>query len=139
MYWLSHLLSRRLLSWIADHFPRQSNRINSLLSRLDKNAPIAIALLRLSGLLYIPTIAAGVVRLPFRYLIYGVGLFSFMFDGATTLLGILTGHGFRILGFEPTNWSITIVLISIMAIAVLIRFMISRRKRNNNEPDQSAK
>jgi membrane protein DedA with SNARE-associated domain len=139
MYWLSYLLSHRLLCWIANHFPRLSRRITNLLSSLDKNAPFAIALLRLSGLLYLPTIVAGVVRLPFRYLILGVTMFSIMFDGATTLLGILTGHGFHLLGFAPTNWSITVVIIAMIIIAVLIRFLVSRRKKINNVHGQSAK
>ena len=128
-YWISRLLGHKLISWIGNHFPRLYKRINSLLSGSNRRAPLAVAFLRLSGLLYVPSIAAGVIHLPFRYFILGVAISSLIFDGATTTLGILTGHGFRILGFKPTNWSVTIGFIVLMILALLIQFLVSRRKK----------
>ncbi len=128
-YVLSHILGRNLLSWIGNHFPRIHKRIAVITEGSSTHIPMTIAFLRLGGLLYLPSIAAGVIRLPFRHLILGVALSSLIFDGATIILGMLTSHGFRILGFTPTNSSVIVGFIIIMVIALLIQVFIARRKR----------
>jgi membrane protein DedA with SNARE-associated domain len=128
-YWISRFLGHKLLIWIGNHFPRVYKRISNLASGSNRRVPLMVGFLRLSGLLYVPSIAAGVVHIRFRYFILGVTISSLIFDGATTILGILTGRGFHILGFEPTNWSVIIGFILIMVIALLIQLIVSRRKR----------
>lgn len=130
-YLIARLLGRNLLNWLSKRHPKQHARINDLLSRLNRRTPVAIAFLRLGGLLYVPSIAAGIARLPYRYLIMGVALSSLIFDGATITLGILTGHGFRILGFTPTNTSVVIGFIVIMVVIIVIQSIIARRKKHN--------
>lgn len=128
---LSHLLGHNVLSWLSRRFPRLYQRINEVLLNLNnRHIPVAIAFLRLSGLFYIPSIVAGVLKLPFRYLIAGVALSSLILDGASILLGMLAKHGFRILGFTPTNWSVVVGFIIIMLIVLLLQYLLARRKKS---------
>ncbi len=129
MFYLSRLLGHKMLNWFNRRFPRVYRRINDVLFGLNRHVPVAIAFLRLSGLLYVPSIVAGVLRLPFRYLLTGVALSSVIFDGASVVLGMLTGHGFRILGFQPTNWSVVVGFIVIMIVVLLIQLLVARRKK----------
>jgi membrane protein DedA with SNARE-associated domain len=131
VYWASRLLGTKLLNWIDKRFPKIRIHIERISSKLSSRAPLAVAIPRLSGILHLTSIAAGIIRLPFPSFSLGVALSALIFDGAIIILGILTGHGFRILGFTPHLWAVMAVFIALMLLILLIRFLLSQKKRDN--------
>jgi membrane protein DedA with SNARE-associated domain len=127
VYWSSHLLGRNLLNWLCRRFPRMESRIVHIADRLSNKAPIAVALPRLIGLHFPTSIAAGIIYIPYWSFVKGVALSALIFDGAISILGVVTGAGFRILGFTPHLWSIIAVFIVVMLLIIFVRFRRSRK------------
>jgi len=125
VYWVSHLLGKNLLTWLCRRFPQAEDRIERIIGQLHNKAPIAVALPRLIGFHFPTSIASGIIGLPYRSFVLGVALSALIFDGAVSILGVVTGAGFRILGFTPHLWSIIAVFIVVMLLVIVVKF---RRK-----------
>ncbi len=126
VYWASHFLGKNLLAWLCRRFPQTEGRIQRITEKIQSKAPLAVALPRLIGLHFPTSIAAGIMLLHYRSFMLGVALSALIFDGAISILGVVTGAGFRVLGFTPDLWSIIAVFIVIMALVILVKFRLSR-------------
>lgn len=127
LYWLTRLPGNAFLNWLGRRFPSIPRNLSKVETRLGKDAIIAIAIARLSGLLTVASVASGVIGLRYHYLVIGVTLSAVIFDGALLLLG--SGAGMFMPHLPP--WSIVIGLIVLLTLVWGGHFFWIRRKRRS--------
>lgn len=127
LYWLTRLPGNVFLNWLGRRFPSIPRNLSKVETRLGKDAIIAIAIARLSGLLTVASVASGVIGLRYHYLVIGVTLSAVIFDGALLLLG--SGAGMFMPHLPP--WSIVIGLIVLLTLVWGGHFFWIRRKRRS--------
>jgi membrane protein DedA with SNARE-associated domain len=132
IYWLTRFIGTVFVNWISKRYPFIQKRLNWLTEKLSRNAPVAVAIARLTpGLLTPSTVASGIICLRFYYLLLGIAISSIVADGVLLLIGFGTSHGLKYLGFAPSLWLIIVITIVIAGIAWAIQRYFPRRKRKN--------
>jgi membrane protein DedA with SNARE-associated domain len=124
LYWLTRLPGNAFINWLGRRFPSIPRGLTKIETRLGKDAILAIAIARLSGLLTVASVAAGAIGLRYYFLVLGVALSAVIFDGVLLLLG--SGMGVFLPHLPP--WAIVIGLIVLLAIAWGIHLIWVRRK-----------
>jgi membrane protein DedA with SNARE-associated domain len=127
IYWLTRLLGSAFIHWMERRFPSIPGKLATLEAKLGKQAIWAIAIARLSSLLTVASIAAGVLRLRYYKLVLGVALSSLIFDGALIILG--SGAGAFLPHLSPSALVIGIVVA--LALGWGGYFLWSKRERRN--------
>lgn len=128
LYWLSSILGNPFVRWIVKHFPRLRQTSEQLRDRLSKQTIIAVAAVRLTpGLLQVPSLTAGVLRLPYSHFVAGVAISSFIYDFALTLLGFLARIGLQNVAREMRVH--LIIWLTALMIVVIILLTVWRRYR----------
>ncbi len=127
IYWLTLAIGIVFVNWVGKRFPFLQRRMDWLTAKLSHRAPIAVAVARLTpGLLTPSTVAAGVIRLRYWYLVLGIAISSVIADGFLLVLGFGTGHGLERLGFRHL-WFVIVILVIVIGAGWAIRRYISRR------------
>jgi membrane protein DedA with SNARE-associated domain len=127
IYWLTRLLGSAFIHWMERRFPSIPSKLATVESKLGKQAIWAIAIARLSSLLTVASIAAGVLRLRYYKLAMGVALSSLIFDGALIILG--SGAGAFLPHLSPS--AVVIGIIVVLALGWGGYFFWSKRRRRN--------
>lgn len=112
LYWLTRLPGNAFMNWLGRRFPAIPRGLTKIGTGLGKDAILAIAIARLSGLLTVASVATGVLGLRYHYLVLGVTLSAVIFDGVILLLG--SGIGVFLPHLPP--WVIVVGLIALLAI-----------------------
>ena len=133
LYWISRRPGNAFLNWLGRRFPTVGQRLSKIETSLGKNAILVITIARLTGLLWIPSVAAGVLHLRYYYLALGIAISSLILDGLLLLLG--SGIGTFLPNLRP--WTIIAGLIVLLIIVWGAFVWIRRRHRPQaSEPKQ---
>jgi LPXTG-motif cell wall-anchored protein len=130
LYWLSRLswdeIERLLRRFFPGFAARFSRRVEQFERRLGKRQSIALAIARLTpGLLQVSTIASGILRIQFAYVLVGTFIAGIIYDAILVFLGGLAHYGLK--GVEQ-SYSVFIAL-GIAVLMGLISFIIGRFRR----------
>ncbi len=128
IYWLTRWIGTVFIAWISKRFPFLQRRMDWLTDKLKHRAPIAVAVARLTpGLLTPSTVAAGVIKIRYEYLIMGIAISSVAADGILLILGFTTGRGLEQLGVSLSVWIIIVIVIFLTALGWWLGRFLSRR------------
>lgn len=128
IYWLTRLIGKVFVNWISRRFPSVQKRMDWLTAKLNRKAPLAVAVARLTpGLLTPSTVAAGIIRLHYPDFILGIAISSIIADVVLLVLGFATGQGLESLGINPSWWFMIIGLLMVIGAGWTIRRRLSRR------------
>jgi membrane protein DedA with SNARE-associated domain len=126
LYWASRTLGRPLLNWIGKRFRRLPDWMERVRVRLDRHAVLSVVVVRLTpGMLQIPSLAAGVMPLPYLKFALGVALSSLVYDIVLMLLGLSARFGLRHFQVKPETYLIVGFIIFIVAVWVIL-YLIHR-------------
>jgi membrane protein DedA with SNARE-associated domain len=128
LYWFSLLWGKPLIKWLGRRFPSLQKNLERFRTRLTKRTVLAVAVVRLiPGLLQVPSLVAGAMRLPYSRFIAGVAISSLIYDFALVFLGLMARIGlWNVTGAARVNFIIgSIALI----LAVLLFFTFRRNFR----------
>ncbi len=96
LYWISSMSGNTVVGWLRKRSSRMDRDYGQFRSRLNKRTVMAVAMVRLTpGLLQVPSLVAGAMRLPYLRFIVGVAIASLIYDLAFILLGFLARIGLR--------------------------------------------
>jgi membrane protein DedA with SNARE-associated domain len=127
LYWVSRVLGSRLISRVGKRLPWLPKRIEWVRTRLYKRPVLSIAVVRLTpGLLQMPSLAAGVMRLRYSDFVLGVALSSLAYDVVVILLGLGARFGLENLKTNPAPYLLGGFII-FSAIVWLALYFASRR------------
>jgi membrane protein DedA with SNARE-associated domain len=125
LYWLSFTLGNPLISWIGKRFPRVPQDLERFRTRLSKRTVVAVTVVRLTpGLLQVPSLAAGVMRLPYWRFVAGVAISSVIYDIAFITFGFLARIGLQNLAQQMRIY-FAIGLVAVI-VAVIVWFTVRR-------------
>jgi membrane protein DedA with SNARE-associated domain len=128
LYWVSRVLGSPLISRVGKRLPWLPDRIRWVRIRMDRRPALSIAVVRLTpGLLQIPSLAAGVTRLPYSNFALGVALSSLIYDVVIVLLGLGARFGLQGLKANPASYLLAGFII-FSAVVWLGLYFASRRK-----------
>jgi membrane protein DedA with SNARE-associated domain len=88
LYLVARGLGGRFLDWLGKRSSRTAQAVQQFKGRLNKNPALVVAMVRITpGLLQVPSISAGAVRLRQLSFVEGVALSSVIYDSIPLLLG----------------------------------------------------
>jgi membrane protein DedA with SNARE-associated domain len=88
LYLVARGLGGRFLDWLGKRSSRTAKAVEQFKGRLNKNPALVVAMVRITpGLLQVPSISAGAVRLRQLSFVEGVALSSVIYDSIPVLLG----------------------------------------------------
>lgn len=127
LYWVSRTLGSQLINRVGKRLPWLPKRIEWVRTRLYRRPALSIAVVRLTpGLLQIPSLAAGVTRLPYSDFVLGVALSSLVYDVVVILLGLGARFGLENLETNPAPYLLGGFII-FSSIVWLTLYFVSRR------------
>jgi membrane protein DedA with SNARE-associated domain len=119
LYWLSSILGSPLIGWVGKRFPRLRQNLWQFRAKLSKRTVVAVAVVRLTpGLLQVPSLTAGVMRLPYLRFVAGVAISSLIYDVAFIVFGFLARIGLQNLAQEMRTYFI-IGLIALIIVVII--------------------
>ncbi len=127
LYWVSRVLGSPLINRVGKRFPWLPNRMKWVRTRLSKQPALSVAVVRLTpGLLQIPSLTAGVMRLRYFDFALGVALSSLAYDIVIILFGLSARFGLQNLKTNPTPY-LMVGFIILSSIVWLALYFASRR------------
>ena len=110
IYWISYFFCDAVVRRLQRRHPSVGARLNALCGKLSQNAPVAVAIARLTpGLLTVSTVASAAIKMRFCYFALGIVLASVVADGALIILGVVTKYGLSYLGLAVSPWLIIVI------------------------------
>ena len=129
LYWLSSILGNPLIGWVGKRFPRLGQDLGRFRARISKRTVIAVAAVRLTpGLLQVPSLTAGVMRLPYLHFAVGVAISSLIYDLAFIIFGFLAQIGLQNLAQELRVYFIIGLLALLIAAIIWLTVRRSHRR-----------
>ena len=120
LYWLSAMVGNPLINWIRRRFPTLFRNLVDTKARLSKQTALAVALVRLTpGLLQVPSLVSGIMRLPVLRFFAGVAISSLLYDLAFIVLGFLSRIGLAGVS-ENTKLYLMVGFIAVMAVVAFL-------------------
>jgi membrane protein DedA with SNARE-associated domain len=127
LYWIVRLIGSPFLDWLGRRSSWFLKAVEKFKGRVNKNPAMAVTLVRLTpGLLQVPSIAAGAIRLRLLSFAAGVALSSLIYDFILILLGFSARFVLPHLNAEPKTY-LFIGFFLLIALVWLIMFLASRR------------
>jgi membrane protein DedA with SNARE-associated domain len=127
LYWVSRVLGSPLINRVAKRLPWLPKRIEWVRTKLDRKPALSVAVVRLTpGLLQMPSLAAGIMRLRYSDFALGVALSSLAYDVVIVLFGLSARFGLENLKSNPTPYLLAGFII-FSAIVWLAFYFASRR------------
>lgn len=127
LYWVCRILGSPLINRVGKRLTWLPKRIEWVRTRLNRRPALSIAVVRLTpGLLQIPSLAAGVMRLRYFDFALGVALSSLAYDIVIILFGLGARLGLENLKTNPMPYLI-VGFIIFSAIVWLAFYFASRR------------
>jgi membrane protein DedA with SNARE-associated domain len=132
IYWLTRIIGKIFIDRLNRRFPVIERRMTWITNKLSRRAPLAVAIVRLTpGLLTASTVAAGIMRLRYYYLLFGIIISSLIADLALLLLGFFTGKGLEQFGVKLNVWVVVIIVIVVIGLIYLITRLLSRKSQKD--------
>ena len=128
IYWLTRLLGNAVIYWFGKRYKHLKENWAQLTVKLSSQAPMAIAMVRITGLMTVASMVSGAMKIRYIQFFFGVALSALIFDGALILLGLITKFGFSFIDFTPSVWHVAIGLIVIMILIMVISRLISKKR-----------
>jgi len=123
------MLGSPLIGWVGKRLPGLSRNLEQSRARLSRRAVMAVAVVRLTpGLLQVPSLVAGVMRLPYMRFFAGVAISSLLYDLAFILLGFLSRIGLQNVSEEVKIYVLIGVIVVIAAVVLFLGFRRSIRQ-----------
>jgi membrane protein DedA with SNARE-associated domain len=129
IYWLTRLLGNAMIYWFGKRYKQLKYNWASMTSRLSTQAPMPIAVVRITGLMTLVSVISGAMRIRYLSFVIGVALSALFFDGSLIILGLVTKYGFQYIGFKPSFWQVAVGLIVVMSIVMIIFSLRSRKSK----------
>ena len=127
LYWTVRLIGSRFLDWLGRRSSWLMKAVEKFRGRVNKNPAIAVTLVRLTpGLLQVPSIAGGAIRLRPLSFAAGVAFSSLIYDIILILLGFSAQFALPHLNAAPRTY-LFIGFFLLIALVWLILFLASRR------------
>jgi membrane protein DedA with SNARE-associated domain len=120
IYWLTRIAGNAVIYWFGKRYKYLKHNWAKLTLKLSSHAPMAIAVVRVSGFMTLASLVSGTMKIRYPSFVLGVALSALIFDGALILLGLITKYGFQVIGFTPSVWHIAVGLITIMTIVMIV-------------------
>jgi membrane protein DedA with SNARE-associated domain len=131
IYWLTRIIGKIFIDRLSRRFPAIQKRMDWITNKLSRQAPLAVAIVRLTpGLLTASTVAAGIMRMRYYYLLLGILISSVIADLALLLLGFFTGRGLEQFGVDLNVWVMIIIVIVVLGLIYLISRLLSRKSQS---------
>ena len=132
LYLVTRSLGRRFLDWLAKRSLRTMRSVEQFRARLNKNPTIMVAMVRITpGLLQVPSITAGAVRLRPLSFVGGVALSSLIYDTILILLGFSARFVLPHMNTQPKTY-LFVGFCCLIVIVWLILFLFSRHNTTKN-------
>jgi len=137
---------RRMLSWVSGRTGLREalgvsmGRLTAatstgLVATGTVRAPLVVALARLTpGLLTATSLASGVLGLPYRYFVLGIGLASIGGDLALLGLGLTVERTLNLFGVAVPPWLIAVGFTCAVVLGLVIRHFVRQRRGGAPEP-----
>jgi len=136
IYWIVRLLGNAAIYWFGKRYNRLKYNWVQMTKKLSTQAPMPIAVVRITGLMTLASVISGAMRIKYTSFLAGVALSALIFDGSLIILGLITKYGFQFIGFKPSFIHVAGGLIVVMSIVMIIMTIRSRRRSSNsNEQD----
>jgi membrane protein DedA with SNARE-associated domain len=125
LYFAARGLGGRFLDWLEKRSSRTMRAIEKFKTRLNNHPTIMVALVRITpGLLQVPSVAAGAIRLRISSFIEGVGLSSLIDDVIVILLGFSARFFLTRMNTQPKTYLFAsfCCLIALVWVALLLLY-----------------
>jgi membrane protein DedA with SNARE-associated domain len=127
LYWIVRLIGSPFLDWLGRRSSWFLRAVEKFKVRVNKNPAIAVTLVRLTpGLLQVPSIAAGAIRLRLLSFAAGVALSSLIYDFILILLGFSARFALPHLNAAPRTY-LFVGFFLLIVLVWLALFLASRR------------
>ena len=136
LYLVTRGLGSRFLDWLERRSARTMKAVESFKLRVNKNPALMVTMVRITpGLLQVPSITAGAVRLRPWSFITGVALSSLIYDTILILLGYSAQFLLPHMNAQPKTY-LFLGFGGLIILVWIILFFVSRRK--NAKPKERA-
>jgi len=133
LYIVTRGLGIRFLDWLERRSSRTMRAVEKFKARLNKNPAIMVAMVRITpGLLQVPSITAGAVRLRQLSFAAGVALSSLIYDTILILLGFSARFILPHMNTQPKTY-LFVGLCCLIALVWVILFFIYRHNAAKDE------
>ncbi len=131
VYWVTRSVGPPAVNWFTRRFPSFGHDFSKMSDRLNRKAPLALVIARLTpGLLTLTSVASGAMRTRYLLFVLGVGAYSIIADGVLAVSGFLAGLGIELSGLEASFLVVAAGLIATIAVlAAVYHFWLRRRWR----------
>jgi membrane protein DedA with SNARE-associated domain len=133
IYWLTRLLGNAVIYWFSKRYKHLQENWAQLTVKLSSQAPMAIAMVRITGLMTVASMVSGAMKIRYTQFFFGVALSALIFDGALIILGLITKFGFSFIDFTPSVWHVAVGLIVIMVLIMVISRLVKRRSEKKEK------
>lgn len=137
IYWLTRLVGNAVIFWFSKRYKHLKENWAQLTVKLSSQAPMAIATIRITGLMTVASMVSGAMKISYAQFFLGVFLSALIFDGSLIILGLITKYGFAFINFTPSVWHVAAGLIVIMVLIMIISRLISRRNEKRKKQKAS--
>jgi membrane protein DedA with SNARE-associated domain len=138
IYWLTRLLGNAVIYWFSKRYKHLQENWAQLTVKLSSQAPMAIAMVRITGLMTVASMVSGAMKIRYTQFFFGIALSALIFDGALIILGLITKFGFSFIDFTPSVWHVAVGLIVIMVLIMLISRLVSKRRSRKKDKENIA-
>lgn len=137
IYWLTRLVGNAVIYWFSRRYKHLKHNWAQLTVKLSKDAPMAIALVRITGLMTLASAVAGAMRIGYLQFFLGVTLSAVIFDGSLVVLGLITKYGFQFINFTPSIWHVMLGIIILMSLVMVISRFATRKRSSKEKEDNN--
>lgn len=138
LYTVSRALGTIFLNWLGRHFPRLVKTEERLRSRLESRNIQAVTVVRLTpGLLQVPSITAGIIKMRYWEFGAGVAASSLIYDFILILLGFIARFALPHLAAGPKTFLIIGLVVIIILVWLITYFTSSGLFHRNSKASES--
>ena len=131
LYSISRMLGEPFLKWLQRRFKRLPARIEWVKVRSQEHTTLMVILIRLTpGLLQIPSLVAGSLRLSFSSFVLGVAASGLIYDLSLVLFGYVARVAFNNISGDLKDYFI--VAFGILIVLIWVGVFIWMRKRSGD-------
>jgi len=129
VYFLARFLGKPFVNRIGKRFPSWQSQLDKLKRKLSRQAPVAVAIGRLTPGLLVPTsLTSGAIGLRYEYFALGIALSTIVWDGTFIASGSILGSSVQRLGLTIPSWSILVGFTTVISLTWVVRRFLLWRK-----------
>jgi membrane protein DedA with SNARE-associated domain len=129
VYFLARFLGKPFVNRIGKRFPSWQSQLDKLKRKLSRQAPVAVAIGRLTPGLLVPTsLTSGAIGLRYEYFALGIALSTVVWDGTFIASGSILGSSVQRLGLTIPSSSILVGFTTVISLTWVVRRFLLWRK-----------